>query len=167
MRIVLLEPDGQTKRGVVTSMRGLRDEFPRVSFAGEPTNTQLEELLLPALVSAETEPPAVAEGERAVSTDVRQEDGTWLQVWGIEPIMTLEHAKAQLAVAAVELYWNKVVVAVPAVPELTNFNADPAAIMADRVTRFRPKLVQVRNAIQVATSVQEIFTLYRQLQDAT
>jgi hypothetical protein len=168
MRIVLTSPDGLTKEGLITTYAELRQTFPQISWAGFPSDAQLQELNLPARVSVETDPPTVAEfGEQAVADDERQPDGTWQQVWSIVPTITLEEAKAQLAALAIELYWRKTVLDQPTVVELTSANADPAAVLTARRDKYRPTLLNVRNAILAAATVAECWELYKTLRDAS
>ena len=50
--------------------------------------------------------------------------------------------------------------------ELQTNNADPALIMTARRDVWRPRLANVRTAIQNATTVADVYALYKSLRDA-
>lgn len=154
MRIVITQPDGMTWKETLQSVPELQKKYPvarKVSFARTgPTQLQLDDLHINAHLGTEVERPPLEFGQGAVTADVRQPDGTWLQTWTVTTI-SLPEAKGQLAEMIAGVYRAKVTD--PTAQQLLA-GGYVGAIQA-RDNNFKPTLDDIAARVQGAGSVAE------------
>jgi len=158
---VLTTQDGETALNVLTSVSALRKQFSRVSF---PKSGITDELLaahgLPARVLVDAPRPALAGGESTFAQPEKQVDGSWLKVW-TKTRITLAQAKARLAQDAIKLYQTKVQTVTPG----EVLSAGLLGAWQANETTYKPHLDTFAAAVQAASTVDECYTLYQQLQE--
>lgn len=113
---------------------------------------------------ADTAPPQVGYGKRA-DPGPPEDDGAGglRQTWVVTETIDLVTAKADLRELAVQIYWVKVRIEYPTPRQVQQTNADPAALDLLRRDRFRPKLIDVRDRIQAAATIEEAEVILQEL----
>lgn len=158
MTYALLTTDLSAIESYPVTIRQARAAYPELRNVSisEPNPT-----LYPRLVEvAEVPPPALAFGEQLVELDPVNVAGTWTQQWSVVRV-TLVEAKQQLAASAVSIYWAKML-AEPS-PQALSAAGGFVQLIQARDSKFMPKLLDVKDRIVAATTIDEAKAIYDEL----
>lgn len=144
----------------------MRQEYPLIGWPANPTEATLSSFPEYVVVQPTTVPVA-RDFVESLSHTAQKVGDHWEQYWTVNQL-SLSDAKTILRNMAVQIYQEKM-----EMPFTVQEVVDAATthgtsmiyrgVIVDREAKFNPKLVQVRNYIQAATTVEDAYDIYQEL----
>lgn len=145
------------------TLEDLKRDLPERGWPSDPTPDTLGGTRY--VIIADAPRPTLAFGESAQEMAPINDAGTWRQAWTTTRI-TLGQAKQKLGQMVIEIYWNRML-APPQIAEFQNAGMSFIATIQGRQGRWDDDLADVAARIQGATTIDQAYAIYLELQALT